>query len=99
MQMSKSEQLTLAHRMKSHNGYINGELARVIGAGTWRRSRRAVSRPQIAQARGVSVEKDSMDAIVCYGEQERCEWLVLLILSLFHYQRNLLTVRIVVYTI
>src|SRR5262245_36156207 len=50
-----------------------------IVARSWRRSRRAYSRSQVAQARDVPVEKDAMNAIVRHGEQERCEWLVLVV--------------------
>jgi hypothetical protein len=38
-----------------------------------------VSRPEVTQAPDVRVEKDAMDAIVCDGEQERCEWCVLVV--------------------
>src|SRR5215510_3874868 len=51
----------------------------MCGAQSWRRSRRAVSRPQVAQARDIRVEKDAMDSVICDSEQERCEWRLLVV--------------------
>src|SRR5262249_23103382 len=51
----------------------------MCGAQSWRRSRRAVSRPQVAQARDIRVEKDAMDTVICDSEQERCEWRLLVV--------------------
>jgi head-tail adaptor len=63
-------------RSRFELAHIWATIRRLAGASP---SRSIASRAQITQAPEVRVKKDAMDAVVSDGQEERCEWCVLVV--------------------